>query len=228
MNPNPFRCEVSYRRGSWVIALSGDLDLAADSECEAALRLVRGAWESVTLDLRGLTFMDSSGVRLILALSAMAARDGFELRVIKGNEAVQRVLDLTGVDDRLDLRDDVAPAPSGAAAHREYAVIVTDLAGIVTDWNAEAERLYGWSMREVIGRPITQLIAGPEDGQLAEEIMDCVRREGAWSGEFDVRGKDGRRFVVHARTALVEDDRGNPVGFAGVSIAAVRRATAAA
>ena len=70
---------------------------------------MRGAWESVTLDLRGLTFMDSSGVRFILAISAMAAQDGFELRVIKGNAAVQRVLELSGVDDRLDLRDDVPP-----------------------------------------------------------------------------------------------------------------------
>ena len=73
-----------------------------------------------------------------------------------------------------------------------------------------------------------QLIVGPEDGQLAQEIVECVRRDGAWSGRFDVRGKDGRRFVAHVRTALIEDDRGNPIGFAGVSIAAARRATAAA
>jgi len=227
MNPDRFRCEVSYRRGSWVIALFEELDLAADSECEAALRLVQGAWESVTLDLRGLTFMDSSGVRFILALSAMAARDGFELRVIKGNAAVQRVLELSGVEDRLEMRD-ARPTASGRHAGRQYALIATDLAGIVTRWNAEAERLYGWSAREAVGRPVTQLIVGPDEGQLAQEIMDCVRRDGAWSGQFDVRGKDGRRFVAHVRTALVEDDRGNPVGFAGVSIAAAQRATAAA
>jgi anti-anti-sigma factor len=227
MIQEPFRCDVSFRPNSWLIALHGELDVAGMPECEAAIRLVRGGPESVTLDLRGLTFMDSTGVTLIVKLGALAREDDFDLFVVRGNETVQRVLVLSGLDVRLDMLD--APQPLlDAGKAPEHAVITTDLEGIVTLWNAEAERLYGWSREEVIGRPITELTVGPQDLELAEEIMDCVRRTGEWTGQFDVRRKDGSRFCAHVRDTLIKDADGNLAGLAGVSIAALHLASAPA
>jgi steroid delta-isomerase-like uncharacterized protein len=101
---------------------------------------------------------------------------------------------------------------------QDLAVIATDLAGAVTHWSAGAERLYGWSTTEVLGRPITGLTVGPEDSQVAESIMQCVRQTGRWEGEFWVRGKDGAAFLAHVREAIVSDEHGTPVGLVSVSI----------
>src|SRR3954453_17443052 len=102
----------------------------------------------------------------------------------------------------------------------ELAVIATDLVGVVTHWSAGAERLYGWSGVEVLGRPITELTVGPEDETVAENIMRGVRRTGRWGGEFWVRRKSGVAFLAYVREALVCDDHGTPVGLVGVSIEA--------
>src|SRR3954447_4036603 len=100
----------------------------------------------------------------------------------------------------------------------ELAVIATDLAGAVTHWSAGAERLYGWSRTEVIGRPITELTVGPEDTQVAENIMDCVRRTGRWEGEFWVRRRDETTFLASVREAMIADEHGTPIGLVGVSV----------
>jgi len=125
--------------------------------------------------------------------------------------------------------DDLSDQPRAAVGpeeledllqREELAVIATDLVGVVTHWSAGAERLYGWSGVEVLGRPITELTVGPEDETVAENIMRCVRRTGRWEGEFWVRRKSGVAFLAYVREALVCDDHGTPVGLVGVSIEA--------
>ena len=53
------------------------------------------------LDLRELTFMDSSGLRLILSAHAAARRDGAILEIVPGPPSVQRVFQICGVEDEL-------------------------------------------------------------------------------------------------------------------------------
>jgi PAS domain S-box-containing protein len=100
----------------------------------------------------------------------------------------------------------------------DIAVIATNLDGIVTHWNPAAERLYGWTQADVAGRPITTLTVGPEDAEVAQAIMAAVRRDGRWEGEFWVHHKDGARFLVHVREALLADEAGDPLGLVGVSV----------
>jgi anti-anti-sigma factor len=223
---NPFRCDLSCDgAGSWLVAPSGELDVATVPDAEAALRLVRGRANVITLDLRGLTFMDSTGVHLVADLRAASRRHGFELVVVRGARAVQRILAISGLEAHLTIVD--APEdPSRSDDRPDHAVIATDLAGVVTHWNSEAARLYGWSAAEVLGRPIVELTVGPDDQLLADEIMDGVRQTGAWEGEFDVRRKDGTRFLAYVRDELVEDEHGNPVGLVGVSVDSSRLASA--
>jgi anti-anti-sigma factor len=57
------------------------------------------------VDLRGLSFVDSPGIRLMLQLDAESRNDGFDLAVINGTGFVQRVLRETGVDRILPMRD---------------------------------------------------------------------------------------------------------------------------
>jgi anti-sigma B factor antagonist len=59
------------------------------------------------LDLRPLTFMDSSGLRALLAADTRAREAGGRLVLIRGDERVQRVLRITRLDERLEIVDDV-------------------------------------------------------------------------------------------------------------------------
>ena len=100
----------------------------------------------------------------------------------------------------------------------EVALIATDLDGTVTHWNRGAERLYGWTCVEALGRSVTALTVGPQDAELAREIMTAVRAGDVWEGEFEVRRKDGSRFPAYVRDALFVDADGEPAGVVGVSV----------
>jgi len=85
-----------------VITLSGELDL--DGAERVAVELQRAEATDVrriVLDLSGLRFIDSSGIRLILAADARSRTDGDRLALIRGPRPVQRVFELTGVTERL-------------------------------------------------------------------------------------------------------------------------------
>jgi len=85
-------------------------------------------------------------------------------------------------------------------------------------WNPAAQRLYGWSRADVVGRPITEITVGPEDAEVAERIMASVRSIGSWEGEFWVTRHDGSRFLAYVRDVVVFDDDGRPLGLVGISI----------
>jgi anti-sigma B factor antagonist len=102
VEPKPFRCDVA-RDGDVVrITLEGELDIATSPAVEGVLRepCDDGIRRRV-LDLSGLTFMDSSGLRTILSAQASSRRDGWALALVPGPPAVQRIFEITGVKDRL-------------------------------------------------------------------------------------------------------------------------------
>ena len=97
-------------------------------------------------------------------------------------------------------------------------VVATDLDGVITHWTAGAERLYGWSADEAIGRSVVELLAVPDDRPAAEANMESIRSDGSWEGEFDVLTKDGGIVPAYVRTTLIKDDAGRPVGLLGMSM----------
>lgn len=83
-----------------VIALAGELDIATAQIAEQALEQ-----ELDVLDLSGLEFMDSAGIRVLLGI-CRARRDPLAVRGV--TEAVRRVLDMTGICDMLVFEDAAA------------------------------------------------------------------------------------------------------------------------
>jgi anti-sigma B factor antagonist len=105
---------------------NGELDLANAGALQAQLDELRTAgFAHVVLDLRELTFMDSSGVRLIFREDRRARSAGHRFSLIAGNATVQRVLSVCGLADRLDFG---APLKDRARSRRDPARPV-DLAG---------------------------------------------------------------------------------------------------
>jgi anti-sigma B factor antagonist len=94
---------ASEREGdTYVIALTGELDLAtADAFERVLLRAEATDARSIVVDLSGLSFMDSTGIRLMLSADARSRADGHRLTLLRGPAAVQRVFELTATTDLL-------------------------------------------------------------------------------------------------------------------------------
>ncbi len=97
--PPPFDVTVQPDRTTVRVAVSGELDVATRATLAAQLdELWELGWTDVVVDLRGLTFMDSSGVHLLLQHHRRGSEAGARFAIIDGPAPVARVLQLCGVD----------------------------------------------------------------------------------------------------------------------------------
>jgi anti-anti-sigma factor len=103
--PEPFRVEVRPDRRRVVVLPHGEVDLATVDQLGAEIdELVDRGFDTVVLDLRATSFLDSSGLHLLLR---QTARTDAQLTLIDGAPAVRRIIDLAGV--RHLLRFESAP-----------------------------------------------------------------------------------------------------------------------
>ena len=86
------------------------------------------------------------------------------------------------------------------------AIIVRNMAHRIEFWNKGAERLYGWTQHEAIGRTLQEMLANPPAAfNEANKVLVAL---GEWSGEICKRRKDGSTLTVESRWTLVRDDAG--------------------
>jgi anti-sigma B factor antagonist len=105
--PKPFRCDLEDAGGGTArVRPAGELDVATAPELEARLRDARSnGFRRVVVDLRGLDFMDSTGLTLLTRWTLEASRDGFEFAVIPGHERIRRLFELTGLNAHFTFLD---------------------------------------------------------------------------------------------------------------------------
>ena len=104
--PELFSCVVARNGSSAWVRPAGDLDLDTVHRVDSALAGLREeGCGSLVLDLRGLTFMDSTGLRLVIRWHTAARDEGFQFAVVPGPEVVQRVFRLTGMDAQLTIAE---------------------------------------------------------------------------------------------------------------------------
>jgi PAS domain S-box-containing protein len=89
------------------------------------------------------------------------------------------------------------------------AIIVRDLDGTVRFWNQGAERKYGWSKAEALGKKTHDLLKTKFPVALREQ-EEVLRREGAWAGELVHSTRDGRELITQSRQILRADAGGGP------------------
>jgi len=89
------------------------------------------------------------------------------------------------------------------------AILVRDLEDKVLFWNRSAQRIYGWSAEEVIGRDLQDIIFGDSLSRF-DDAKRTVLASGKWEGELQQLTRDGKEIVVESRWTLVSDDRGEP------------------
>jgi anti-sigma B factor antagonist len=96
------RIEVRHEPDRVVVALEGELDMASAPLLQNAIEGTdMSDRRTVVLDLQGLQFIDSTGLRVILSVRKLCGERGQELAVTPGSPQVERLLSVTGVADHL-------------------------------------------------------------------------------------------------------------------------------
>jgi anti-sigma B factor antagonist len=110
--PEEFSISAADRDGRAHLTLRGELDLATAPELEQLVNERIDGSQEVVIDLRGLDFMDSSGIRVLVAAHARAGRAGARLFIVRPEpgSAVAKILEVAGLDGELNLLDDPAHA----------------------------------------------------------------------------------------------------------------------
>jgi anti-sigma B factor antagonist len=92
--------------GTRRLSLRGELDMIGAPEVESRLRALAGEGLDVRLDLSGLTFMDSTGVRVLFgAAKEVDGAEGPRLEIVRPQGEVWRVIELTGLQRVLPFVD---------------------------------------------------------------------------------------------------------------------------
>lgn len=97
-------------------------------------------------------------------------------------------------------------------------VVVTDLSGIIVGWNKGAERQFGYSGEEALGRFVGFLYPPEEHDFLRDEIIARLQRDGSHEVETRLRRKHDQDFVAHLSLSMLYDDSGTAQGMVGYSI----------
>lgn len=103
-----FRVDVAPERELVRVCPVGEVDLGTAERLEAVIKeLVAAGFAGLVLDLRETTFLDSTGLRLVLGAHARSAEDGWSFAIVPGSRDVQRAFDVAGLTERLPF---VAPS----------------------------------------------------------------------------------------------------------------------
>jgi PAS domain S-box-containing protein len=116
-------------------------------------------------------------------------------------------------------------ARSAAALARTAAIVASSddailgktLDGVITSWNEGAERLYGYTASEIVGRPISVIIPHERDEELPRILAQLRRGERIENYETVRVAKDGRRIDVSVTVSPILDERRRAVGASSIA-----------
>jgi anti-sigma B factor antagonist len=90
-----------------IVTLEGEIDLALVPDAERQIAEAEASEPArLVIDLTDVTFMDSSGLRVILTAHRRAEEAGRSFAIVKGGDTVNRLLEVTGLSERLELLDE--------------------------------------------------------------------------------------------------------------------------
>ncbi|HKJ06971.1 MAG TPA: PAS domain S-box protein [Flavobacteriaceae bacterium] len=92
------------------------------------------------------------------------------------------------------------------------AIIATDLELRITSWNKNAENMYGWSKKEVLGKNLDQLLQTEFIDETQEEAQKELLANKNWQGLVRQKKKTGEALFINVHVSLLEDEQGNTIG----------------
>lgn len=103
-------------------------------------------------------------------------------------------------------------------------VIALDANHRVTLWNRGAERVLGWTYREVVGETILDKIVPRENQSDALVLREAMMAKGTWHGELPLLTKDGRTLILQGQVQIIPDELGGGRICTGLDVTELRRA----
>ena len=97
------------------------------------------------------------------------------------------------------------------------AVVVTDLQGVIIDWNKGSEELYGYSKNEAIGQPVNILHVPEDSEKITLEVISAVEKFGKWSGEIRMLRKNGDIGWIESMCVPIYADNEQMIGALGIN-----------
>src|SRR5918998_3624303 len=105
----PFEIRVRRAGDRAIVVPEGEIDLATADDVEARLQDLRAeGWRNLVLDLRDVSFIDSSGLRLLVRMQNASQADEFDFSIVDGTPVISRVLEISGLSG-IFARADPAP-----------------------------------------------------------------------------------------------------------------------
>lgn len=106
--PYELKLATQTRGLAAIVRLAGTLDLHGAPDLDREVdRLLRGITREILIDLRGIEFMDSIGLRSLVRAHRTSLRAGVPLWIVRGGPAVTQVLRMTGVDVTLPMIEEL-------------------------------------------------------------------------------------------------------------------------
>jgi PAS domain S-box-containing protein len=125
------------------------------------------------------------------------------------------------------LRESERQFRSLVAGVPDDALIMLDPKGIVASWNAGAERIKGYSARDIVGRHFSQFYTAEDRAAGApKKALEIAAATGRFEAEAPRLRKDGSRFWANVVIDAIRDDRGELIGFAKITRDITERRTA--
>lgn len=125
----------------------------------------------------------------------------------EGGEAQRLIGGVSDITEQHKAQEKLAQQAS-LLDEAQDAITVSDLGHLITYWNRSAERLYGYTAAEAIGRRAPKLL--DFESELFDEACAKLLRTGHWVGEMLKISKDAGELCVESRWTLVRDDKGQP------------------
>jgi len=97
------------------------------------------------------------------------------------------------------------------------ALVVTDLQGIIVDWNKGSETLYGYTSEEAIGKNVSMLHVPEDIAHVTAEVLSSVEKFGKWSGEVRMLHKDGHIGWIESMCVPIFNDKKQMSGALGIN-----------
>jgi PAS domain S-box-containing protein len=133
----------------------------------------------------------------------------------KDGEVVAAVVALTDITAQ-KRRDERLTYLAGLLDNTEDGIIALDAQWFITVWNAAAERLYGWTADEVMGRHTLDVARLEMSHEQRTEVRVAVAERGRWRGEVMAYRKDGTPVWVELITVALHGPDGEITGYLGI------------
>ncbi|MEA2247596.1 MAG: hypothetical protein QOH46_2125 [Solirubrobacteraceae bacterium] len=195
--------------------MPADLDGAIDIFHLDGRRYERDDWPAVRSIAVGEEIVDEeffyalpAGARLFVRCSSSPVRD-------KDGEIVAAVLAMTDVTEH-KRQEERLTYLAGLLDTTEDGIVAFDAEWYVTVWNAGAERLYGWTAEEVVGRHTLEVARLDMSQEERTEVRLAVAERGRWRGEVLAYRKDGATVWVELIIVALRGAHGEITGYLGI------------